>query len=198
MILSNVEIHRAIDGGRIVIRPEPMPRNPAEPGSPYDTHSVDVTLGPLLSRIRPVSMSFDLHRPGAAQANLANTLNQVSERFDLSAQGTFMLDPQTFLLGQTAQWLELPIPEAGDTCLAARIEGKSSRARTGLIVHFTAPTIHPGFRGNITLEIINLGPIPFTLRVGMPIAQLLFEEVRGVPLSKTSQFQGQTAPEGKV
>lgn len=197
MILSNVEIHRAIDEGRIIIRPEPLPRNPAERGSPYDTHSVDVTLGSVLSRIQPVKMSFDLHRPGTIQTDFTKTLITVSKQFDLTDLGSYQLDRDTFVLGQTEQWLELPIPSTGDVCLSARVEGKSSRARTGLIVHFTAPTIHPGFRGNITLEIINLGPIPFTLRVGMPIAQLLFEDVRGIPLGKTSQFQDQTTPEGK-
>jgi dCTP deaminase len=197
MILSNVQIHRAIDAGRIVIRPEPLPRDPAERGSPYDTHSVDVSLGPILSQIQNVQMSFDLHRPGTSQANLTNTLRAVSRHLDLTALRSYTLDPNTFILGHTEQWLELPIPAEGEICLSARVEGKSSRARTGLIVHFTAPTMHPGFRGNITLEIINLGPIPFTLRVGMPIAQLLFEEVRGIPLLKTSQFQDQTTPEGK-
>jgi dCTP deaminase len=66
-----------------------------------------------------------------------------------------------------------------------------------VLVHFTAPTIHPGFDGTITLEIINLGPAPFVLRPGMPIAQLLVEEVDGIPFEKADrQFKGQRSPLG--
>ena len=68
--------------------------------------------------------------------------------------------------------VELPVLEEYDTCLAARIEGKSSRAGGGILVHFTAPTVHPDFRGTLTLEIINLGKSPFLLCLGMPIGQL--------------------------
>ena len=82
--------------------------------------------------------------------------------------------------------------------LAARIEGKSSRARCGLLVHFTAPTVHPGFFGTLTLEMINLGPSPIALVPGMPIAQLIVEEVKGIPVENPSQFQGQSAPEGVI
>jgi dCTP deaminase len=65
------------------------------------------------------------------------------------------------------------------------------------LIHFTAPTVHPGFKGTLTLEMINLGPVPILLHVGMPIAQLIVEEVSGHPASwNPSQFQGQTTPEG--
>lgn len=91
--------------------------------------------------------------------------------------------------------MELPIVP-GRPALAARVEGRSSFARCGLLVHFTAPTIHAGFRGRITLEIINLGPIPILLYPGTYICQLIVEEVVGIPLKKESQFQGQTRPGG--
>ena len=82
-------------------------------------------------------------------------------------------------------------------CLAARIEGKSSRARIGLLIHFTAPTVHPGFSGLLTLEMINLGPARILLRPEMPIAQLIVEEVKGLPFENYSQFQNQTTPAGE-
>jgi dCTP deaminase len=202
MILSNVEI-RAIDQGRIRIRPEPLPRV-SEPGrdSPYDTHSVDVCLGAALAIPQKGPYSFDLYRPGGPQPQLAGFLAANSRSHTLEPESGFALEPGQFVLGKTVEEISLPIDvpanrESG-TCLAARIEGKSSRARTGLLVHFTAPTIHPGFEGTITLEIINLGPVPFVLRPGMPIGQLIFEEVRGLPIPKDSQFQGQTRPEGNV
>ena len=82
--------------------------------------------------------------------------------------------------------------------LAARIEGKSSRARFGLLVHFTAPTIHAGWSGRITLEIMCLGKNPLKLYPGLPICQLIIEEVAGTPTESESQFQGQEHPTGKV
>jgi dCTP deaminase len=63
-------------------------------------------------------------------------------------------------------------------------------------VHFTAPTVHPGFEGNLTLEMINLGPTSIVLRPGRPIAQLIVEEVKGLTRPNPSQFHGQTSPEG--
>jgi dCTP deaminase len=95
------------------------------------------------------------------------------------------------VLGKTLERVALPVVTEG-TCLAARIEGKSSYARCGLLVHFTAPTIHSGFAGTITLELINLGPCDIALIPGAPICQLIVEEVRGVPFKNNSQFQGQT------
>lgn len=67
-----------------------------------------------------------------------------------------------------------------------------------MLVHFTAPTIHAGFGGTITLEIINLGPIPIILSPGTPICQLIVEQVDGTPFRNDSQFQGQSRPGGIV
>ena len=67
-----------------------------------------------------------------------------------------------------------------------------------MLVHFTAPTIHAGFSGTLTLKLINLGPCPISLYPETPICQLILEEVAGVPVPNESQFQGQTAPGGKV
>ena len=61
---------------------------------------------------------------------------------------------------------------------------------------FTAPTIHAGFEGTITLEIINLGFAPFLLRPDLSICQLIIEEVKGLPTLAPNQFLGQSTPEG--
>lgn len=197
MILSNVELHRALDEGRLIIRPEPQPRVPSATGGhcPYDTHSVDLTLGDEIS-IPNVGApyAYDLTQTGS----LATFIAQNSKRLKLDPDSPYQLKHGTFILGRTREYVSLPIIECGETCLAARIEGKSSRARCGLLVHFTAPTVHPGFEGTLTLEMINLGPAPILLIPGMPIAQLIVEEVRGIPVQNPSQFHGQSSPEGVV
>ncbi|MGH7040391.1 MAG: dCTP deaminase [Stellaceae bacterium] len=68
-------------------------------------------------------------------------------------------------------------------------------ARLGLIVHLTAPTIHAGFKGQIQLEMVNLGPNDIILDVGMPICQLIFEMTLGTPVQGyTGRYFGQTQP----
>ncbi len=115
---------------------------------------------------------------------------------ELTEDQPLALAPNRFILGRTHETIELPFSESGDKSLAARVEGRSSYARCGLLVHFTAPTIHAGYRGVITLEIMNLGPYSILLRPHMPICQLIVEEVRGVPFRNDSQFQGQRQPAG--
>jgi dCTP deaminase len=193
MILGNTEIQRAIDEGRLIIRPEPLPRRPAEgEGCPYDTRSVNLTLADEISIPRPGTYVIDLTRKGS----LADFLVQNSSRLRIEPGQGFILEPNQFILARTREHVELPIQPGSDLSLAARIEGKSSRARCGILVHITAPTVHPGFKGTLTLEVINLGPNAFMLRPGMAIAQLMVEEVRGIPFANAGQFQGQTTPEG--
>jgi dCTP deaminase len=77
-----------------------------------------------------------------------------------------VIHPGEFALGATQEWVELP------NDLVARIEGKSSLGRLGLIVHATAGFVDPGFAGTLTLEITNLTRVPIVLWPGKPIAQL--------------------------
>ncbi len=192
MILCNREIHAALDARILIIEPQPKPRH-ANPGQycPFDTHSVDLTLAPEISIPLEGPYTYDLVANGLAQF-----IGRNSQKRILETNQPFALARNQFVLGMTREVVALPIPAEGETCLAARIEGKSSRARCGLLVHFTAPTVHPGWNGPLTLEMINLGPVPFLLRPGMPIAQLIVEEVRGRPFANPSQFHGQQAPEG--
>ena len=83
------------------------------------------------------------------------------------------MEPGDFILGSTVEHIEVP-PD-----LAARVEGKSSLGRLGLMVHVTAGFIDPGFKGNITLELKNLSHRSITLKTGMPISQICFEELSG-------------------
>jgi dCTP deaminase len=193
MILCNHEIHKALDDGRLVITPEPSPRFPT-PGQdcPYDTHTVDLRLGSPITIPEPGPYDFNLMRNG-----LPGFLTKNSQEIDLAARGSYPLEPRQFVLGITLETIHLPIlPRRRKPCLAARIEGKSSRARCGLLVHFTAPTVHPNWHGPLALEMINWGPVPFVLTHRMFIAQLVLEEVHGVPFANPSQFQQQRKPSG--
>jgi dCTP deaminase len=187
-ILSNLEIQRTIDEGRLIIAPDPQPRNCEEPNCPYDTTAVDLHLGPALSIPRPGPYTYDLTQPGFATF-LARNCDHVT----IPAAG-YALEPNNFVLGTTLERVTLPFVD-GQT-LAARIEGKSSFARCGLLIHFTAPTVHAGFDGTLTLEMIILGNVSITLRVGMPICQLILETTFGDLQEHPSQFQGQTSPAG--
>lgn len=80
--------------------------------------------------------------------------------------GRFVLHPGEFALGATAETIALPAD------LAARVEGKSTLGRLGLMTHSTAGWIDPGFRGQITLELHNVATLPIRLRPGMAIGQL--------------------------
>jgi dCTP deaminase len=188
-VLSNTEMQNALHSGRLTIEPQPTP-GPGEEGTPYDTISVDLRLSSEISVPRQgLNLTFDLREKG-----LAKTLEAVYERREIPESG-WILQAGQFILGTTIERVGLPL---GEGCLAARIEGRSSLARTGLLVHFTAPTIHPGFEGHVTLEIINLGAIPLTLRPGMRLCQLIVETVEGSPVRADSQFQGQARPTGSL
>ena len=108
-----------------------------------------------------------------------------------------------FRSGWTHEKIKLP----NDSRIGARVEGKSSLARIGLGIHVTAPTIHPGFgekpddpeflRSEIRLEIWNIGPLKIRLKKGMPICQIIFEEVHGIPEGPyAGQFTVQGPPGG--
>jgi dCTP deaminase len=172
MILCNVEIQKAIDAGRLVVDPEPQPRNAAMGAyCPYDTHSVDLRLADEIVIPDEGTYSFDLMQPGS----LKDFISKNSQKKKIDPESGYPLAKGRFILCRTMERIHLPVIAGQKACLAARIEGKSSRARCGVLVHFTAPTVHPGFEGTLTLEMINLGPVPFVLRPGMPIAQLIVE-----------------------
>jgi len=107
MILSNIEIHNAIDQGLLVIRPDPQPRTPtaSNPNDcPYNTTSVDLRLGDTLSVPRAGPFTFDLRIPG-----LATFLSQNYDDVKMQSTGGFALQPNVFILGRTLEKIELPI-----------------------------------------------------------------------------------------
>ena len=195
MILSNGEIHKAIDDGRLIIVPEPAPRHPTgKPNEdcPYQTSSVDLRLGHEIAFFKE-NLPFDIN---LSRGKFAELFGPNSTRVQISQGQPYVLEPHRFVLGKTLERVELKILDEGPY-LAARVEGKSSYARCGMLVHFTAPTIHSGFAGTITLELINLGPCNIALYPGTPICQLILETVQGKPFRNDSQFQGQSNPGGQ-
>lgn len=185
MILSNEAIKKAINEGIIEIDPLP----PLDE-TMLDTTALNLRLGNVLSvPKKSLSLSFDLKK-----GKIIDTLRIVYEQKEIPSDG-YPLEPYQFVLANTMEHITLNIKQ-GKPCYAARVEGKSSLARCGLMIHFTAPTIHAGFSGTITLELMNLGQYSIILRPGMQICQLIFEAVEGEIILRESQFHLQRTPEG--
>lgn len=176
----------------MVIEPQPSPRK-AEPGKycPYDTHSVDLRLHNEISIPKGGTFVYDLTEPG----RLSEQITKNSEKRVLLPGQPYLLKQGNFILARTLERIALPTYK-GPPYLAARIEGKSSRSRCGVLIHFTAPTVHPGWEGSLTLEMINLSPTTFALHAEMWIAQLIVEQVFGEIMPNPSQFHNQSTPEG--
>ncbi len=190
MILSNVEIVNCINKKLFSI----TPLDRLDPTSkPFNTSAIDLRLGDEI--LVPTSTSpiqFDL-RTGS----IAKYWNDNSKKYQISDENPFSLAPNKLILARTFERVDFPI-NGTEISYSARVEGKSSLARCGILVHFTAPTIHSGFKGTITLEIINLGIHNFLLIPQMSICQLIIEEVKGCPLDAPNQFSGQSSPAGVV
>jgi dCTP deaminase len=188
MILSNREICRALADNKFSIR-SLAGEDPSK--APFNTSAVDLRLADEISICdKKVPVSLDLRKPGIAGFLAANsTVMKITE-----AQ-PYTLVPNKLILAKTIEVVSFPLL-SGQFTYSARVEGKSSLARCGILVHFTAPTIHAGFNGTITLEIINLGPIDFLMYPGMFICQLIIEEVKGEPADAPNQFKGQNTAAG--
>ena len=177
MILSDISIKNGIREGRISV-------------SPYDEHlvqpaSIDIRLDARFLVFR--NYKYSCIDPKSPQPDL-------TELVTVDEHESFMIHPGEFVLGNTVERLTL-----GDD-LVARLEGKSSLGRLGLIVHATAGYVDPGFDGHITLELSNVANLPIKLYPGMKIGQISFfamstpaERPYGHP-SLGSKYKGQEAP----
>ena len=177
MLLSDRDIRAEIDAGRVAL--DPYDPDMIQPSS------IDVRLDKLF-RV------FDNHKyaaidPAAEQAELTRLV-------DVGAEGPFVLHPGEFVLGSTYESVTLPDD------VAARLEGKSSLGRLGLLTHSTAGFIDPGFEGNVTLELSNTATLPIYLWPGMKIGQLCFFRLSSPaenPYGSTkygSRYRGQRGP----
>ncbi|HEY1566771.1 MAG TPA: dCTP deaminase [Solirubrobacteraceae bacterium] len=150
-VLSDGTITRMVQEGRIRIDPwDPRLVQPA---------SVDLRLGDSFRVFHNhLATAIDLRRPP----------DRLTEEVVVGEGKTFVIHPGEFCLGRTLEWVELPDD------IVARIEGKSSLGRLGLIVHATAGFCDPGWKGSLTLELNNLTRVPIILHPGLEIAQLSF------------------------
>ena len=197
MILSRTEIRRAIESRSIIVEPAP------ESGQ-YSASSLDLRLGEgfhswdkeRMARLSQAGIDYSL------DASMVERFSALADEFlvpiETDTDGCLVIHPGEFVLGITHEWVELPLA-AG---IAARVEGRSTLARMGLAVHLTAPTIHAGWKGKITLEMVNLGGWPIKLRPReLRICQLVFERVGEFTDSEDDselppQFRGQQSPAG--
>ena len=166
-----------LEAGRIVI--DPFDDALIQPSS------IDV-------RIANLFRVFRNHTAGVIDVKL--DLSELTELIEIPLDGVFMLHPGEFVLGSTYERIALP------NDLVARIEGKSSLGRLGLLIHSTAGVIDAGFDGHITLELANVASLPITLYPGMKIGQVSFMEMTspadnpyGTGASG-SKYQGQQGP----
>lgn len=151
MLLSDRDIRAQIDSGRVVL-------DPYESGM-IQPSSIDVRLDKFF-RI------FDNHKYAAIDPSVEQP--ELTRLIEVDDDRPFVLHPGEFVLGSTYESVTLPDD------IAARLEGKSSLGRLGLLTHSTAGFIDPGFEGNVTLELSNTATLPINLWPGMKIGQLCF------------------------
>jgi dCTP deaminase len=177
VILSDRSLRDAIAAGRIVI--DPLDESCIQPSS------IDVKIGNLFRVFRN-------HTAGIIDVKV--DMEDLTELIVVPEDGVFMLHPGEFVLGSTLERVAVPDD------LVARIEGKSSLGRLGLIIHSTAGFIDAGFDGHVTLELTNIATLPITLYPNMKIGQVSFMQMTTPadnPYGKGargSKYQGQRGP----
>ena len=177
MVLSDSAIRRLVDAGRIGIEPyDPTLMQPS---------SLDVRVDRLFRVFRNSRYPYN---------DVKEEQEGLTELVEVADTEPFILHPGEFVLGSTLERVTLPDD------LVARLEGKSSLGRLGLLIHSTAGFIDPGFDGHVTLELSNVANLPITIYPGMKIGQLSFvqmSEPAETPYGSGalgSKYQGQRGP----
>ena len=177
MILSDRSIREELKSGRIVI--EPLDGNCIQPSS-VDLH---------------VDRYFRVFRNHTMRViDVKENQEDLTELVEMSGDEGFILHPGEFVLGSTAERVRLPDD------LVARLEGKSSLGRLGLLIHSTAGFVDAGWDGHLTLELSNVANLPITIYPGMKIGQISFLRMTtaaDAPYGSAgvgSKYQGQRGP----
>ena len=177
MVLSDRTIRAEVEAGRIVF-------DPFDPGL-VQPSSVDVRVDRKFRVFQNSRYPYiDVRQP----------MEDLTELVEVSGDAPFVLHPGEFVLGQTLECVTLPDD------VVARLEGKSSLGRLGLLIHSTAGFVDPSWHGNLTLELSNVANLPITIYHGMPIGQISFMRMdaaveRPYGSEETgSKYQGQAEP----
>jgi dCTP deaminase len=177
VILSDRTIREELSTGRIVI--EPLDHADIQPSS------VDLRLDRYFRVFRNHTMQV---------IDVRQEQEELTELVEILGDDPFVLHPGEFVLGSTAERVALP------TDLVARLEGKSSLGRLGLLIHSTAGFVDAGWDGHLTLELSNVANLPITLYPGMKIGQISFLRMTtpaDIPYGSSqvgSKYQGQRGP----
>lgn len=177
MILSDVDIRKELAAGRIEI--DPFDEDCVQPSS-VDLH-VDAQFRVFANSRYPY---IDVRRE----------MPDLTELVEVEQEEPFILHPGEFVLGSTLERVRLPDD------LVARLEGKSSLGRLGLLIHSTAGYVDPGWDGFLTLELSNVANLPITIYPAMKIGQISFfrlttpAEVPYGSKATRSKYQGQRGP----
>lgn len=176
-VLSDRSIKKALAAGRLGI--EPLDEQAIQPAS------VDLRLDGVFRVFRTTSRPY---------VDVAQDVDDLTELVEISPEEPFVIHPGSFCLGSTLETITIP------NDIVARVDGKSSLGRLGLLVHATAGYVDPGWTGKLTLELSNQSQMPIALYYGMRIAQISFIELT-TPVDRPygsaelgSKYQGQTGP----
>ena len=172
MILSDRTIREQLAAGRLVI-------------DPFD----DALVQPSSVDVR-VDREFRVfHNNRQPYIDVRRPSEDLTDLVEIGDDEPFILHPGEFVLGSTVERVAIPDD------LVARLEGKSSLGRLGLLIHSTAGYIDPGWDGYITLELSNVARLPITIYAGMKIGQLSFQQLT-TPVDQPYQgkYQGQRGP----
>jgi dCTP deaminase len=175
--MSDRDIRSSIEAGQIGL--DPLEMGLLQPSS------IDVRLDRFFRL-------FDNHK--YAFIDPAEQQDDLTRFIEVNSDEPFILHPGEFVLGSTYEFVTLPDD------IAARLEGKSSLGRLGLLTHSTAGFVDPGFKGHVTLELSNVATLPIKLWPGMKIGQLCFFKLTSPaehPYGSdkyASRYQGQRGP----
>ena len=181
MILSDRDIHARLRQGDLKISGISDEEQQVQPAS------VDLRLSAEFLIYKPARVAcLDPREPA--------TLTAATERVKVPTGEAFILHPGEFALGSTIERVSIPHD------LVARVDGRSSVGRLAIVVHATAGFIDPGFTGEITLELCNIGRIPVRLYPGMRIAQIVFQTMtsaaeRPYGAARGSHYHDQEGPQ---
>jgi len=158
MILSDRDIKKALKEGRIIVKPKPNLKKQ------LGSSSLDLQLGYEFRVFRHRSQPF-------VDPSDPKTVDGMTESVRISKNEPYVIHPNEFVLASTREWVEWTDD------LAARVDGRSSLGRLGLVIHSTSGHIDAGWRGVLTLELRNIGMAPILLYPKMRICQLIFEQL---------------------